>query len=574
MKKFLLTVVGALALSTACQDQLEVDPKGILNEGQLTSPENAEGLVIAAYSFLANDWYNAPNSLWPYGNIRSDDAYKGGRDPGDIQGYHFLETFTGTRPEIGEIDAMWFQLYSGVRRANIALRIVNGFTEQQYPKVNTRKAELRFIRGHFYFALKVLFNRIPYMDENVPAEEYVTITNDEFTSDQLWEKIAQDFEYAAANLPLTQPEVGRADQIAAYAYLAKTRLYQAYEKNDRHQVTNINPQRLQQVIDAANKVISSNHGLEPDFANNFLPGPFENGRESLFAVQFSANDGVVRGGAWGRADGRVNYGDMLSSPQGLGCCDFQKPSQNLVNAFRTNSAGVPLFDTFNQQNVDFGLHTVDPRLDHTVARPGNPWKYETNRIFDNSWSRTPDIYGYFNSLKENVSPDDPGFMNADPFRANSKARIVLRYADVLLMKAEALIELDRLEEALPLINQVRSRAAASLARLRHATGTQLANYNVQPYEPGVNIEWNKENARKALRFERRLELAMESQRFFDLVRWGIAAQVMNEYLDTEKTRREYLKEGSFTAGKHEYLPIPQNQIFFSENRYVQNPGYE
>lgn len=566
-------LIGALILSSSCQDLLEVEPKGVLDESQFTSVENAEGFVIASYSSLSNDWYDTPLSLWPYGNVRADDAYKGGRDAGDIQGFHFIETFTGIRAELGEIDGMWFRLYSSVRRANEGLRILHKFTEEEYPKLNERKAELRFLRGHFYFMLKILYNRVPYMDEEVPADQYKQITNVEFTSDELWEKIAQDFEYAAATLPPTQAEAGRADQIAAYAYLAKTRLYQAYEKNDQHQVTSINQQRLQQVIEAADKVIASNHGLEPDFAHNFLPGSFENGRESIFAVQFSTNDGFIRDFGFGRANGRVNYGDLLSAPQGLGCCDFQKPSQNLVNVYRTSEAGVPLFETYNETNVDFSQHTVDPRLDHTVARPGNPWKYERDLLFTGEWSRTPDIYGYFNSLKENVSPNDPGYVNADPFRANTKPRIVLRYADVLLFKAEALIELSRHDEALEIINQIRARAAASTSRLVNAAGAQLANYNVEPYQPGVNISWTQETARKALRFERRLEMAMEGSRFFDLVRWGVAGEVMNAYLDQEKVRRPVLQDGRFTTGMHEYLPIPQQQIIFSEGRYVQNPGY-
>lgn len=566
MKKVFILMAGIVLVCLSCTDVLDVTPRGVLSEDQISTPEHAEGFVIAAYSQLGNDEINRPFNLWPYGNVRADDAYKGGRDPGDGQGFHFMETFVNTRPDMWELDGIWFYLYIGVRRANEGLRIMNNFTEEEYPLVNIRRAELRFLRAHFYFQLKILFNQIPYMDELVPAHEYKYVTNVEFTSDQLWEKIAQDFEFAAENLPANQPEIGRAAKGAAYGYLAKTRLYQAYEKDENHAVININAERLQQVVDAVDQVINlGKYDLEPDFAHNFLPGEFENGKESLFAVQFSTNDGAGRG--------RLNHGAMLTVPQGLGCCDFQKPSQNLVNAFRTDANGVPLLDNFNNQNVDFGLHTLDPRLDHTVARPGNPWKYQTNLIFTEGWSRTPQIYGYFNSLKENISPDDEGFVNVDPFYGNTKPRIVLRYADVLLFKAEALIELGRENEALPIINQVRSRAAASTPKLVNANGSLLANYSVQPYNPGNNIEWNQENARKALRFERRLEMALEGSRFFDLVRWGIAAEVMNSYLNVEKTRREYLQDGLFTPGKHEYLPIPQSQIFWSENRYQQNPKY-
>ncbi|MCM4155461.1 RagB/SusD family nutrient uptake outer membrane protein [Gramella sp. AN32] len=563
MKKYILILLMLCLIIASCSDELDVTPKGVLSENQIDRPEDAEKFVIAAYSQLGNDEINRPFSLWQYGDMRSDDAYKGGRDPGDGQGFHFMETFTNVRPDMWEIDGLWFHLYIGVRRANEGLRILKNFTEDEFPEVVKRRAELRFIRGHFYFELKRLFNRIPYIDENVPAADYKLTTNVELTSQELWEKIAQDFEFAAANLPLVQPQIGRADQIAAYAYLAKTRLYQAYEKNDQHQVVNVNQELLQKSIAAADKVLSSNHSLEPDFANNFLSGPYENGVESLFAVQFSTNDGT--------ANGRLNFGDMLTVPQGLGCCDFKKPSQNLANAFETNGQGVPLLDSFNAENINFETSTVDPRLDHTIAHPGNPWKYETDLIFEESWSRTPEIYGFYNSLKENVQSEN--YENVDPFYGNTKPRIILRYAEILLIKAEALIELGRQDEALPLINEVRQRAAQSTEKLVDAEGNPLANYYVETYMPGVNIDWTTENARNALRFERRLELAEEGERFFDLVRWGSAEEVLNLYLNIEQTRRDFLQGGSFISGKHEYLPIPQNQIFWSEDRYVQNPGY-
>ena len=563
MKRYITILVLCSFFCTSCEDVLDVDPKGVLNEEQISTPEDAEKFVIAAYSQLGNDEINRPFSLWQYGDMRADDAYKGGRDPGDGQGFHFMETFTNVRPDMWEIDGLWFHLYIGVRRANEGLRILQNFTEDEYPQLTTRQAELRFIRGHFYFELKRLFNRIPYIDENVPAADYKLISNVELTSQEVWEKIAADFEFAAENLPMVQPQIGRADQIAAFAYLSKARLYQAYEQNDQYDVINVNQELLQKAIAAADKVLSSNHSLESDFANNFLSGPYENGPESVFAVQFSTSDGT--------ANGRLNFGDMLTVPQGLGCCDFKKPSQNLANAFKTDENGVPYLDSFNAENINFDTDNVDPRLDHTIAHPGNPWKYETALIFEEGWSRTPEIYGFYNSLKENVQSDQ--YENVDPFYGNSKSRIILRYAEVMLNKAEALIELGRQDEALPLINELRDRASQSTEKLVNADGSLLANYKVSQYMPGSNISWSQEYARKAVRYERRIELALEGERFFDLVRWGAAEQVLNSYLSVEQSRKDFLQGASFVAGKHEYLPIPQNQIFWSEDRYVQNPNY-
>lgn len=552
-------------MMSSCTNILDVGPRGSLDENQLSTPEQAEGFVIAAYSQLGNDEINRAFSMYQYGNVRADEAYKGGGGINDGDVFHFMETFVTSRPDQWNYDEIWFHIYVGVRRANEGLRILEKFTEAEYPLVNMRRGELRFLRGYWYLMLENLFKNIPYIDETVPAEEYKNVLNNEFTRDEILDKIAADFLFAAAVLPQSQPQIGRANSVAAYAFLAKTRLFQAYPQNDQHAVVSIDPQRLQQVIDAADEVIASNYQLQPDFANNFLPGSYENGQESIMAVQFSTNDGVGRG--------RVNHGDMLTVPQGIGCCDFQKPSQTLVNAFRTNEDGIPLFDAYNQQPTDFDLHTVDPRLDHTISRPGAPWKYDPELMVTNGWSRAVSFYGTYNSMKENVSPDCECFINIAPFFGNTKPRILVRYAEVLLFKAEALIELGRQDEALPLINQLRERAASSTQRLVRADGQPTSRYRVQPYIPGDNIIWSRENARTALRFERRLEMALEGSRFFDLLRWGTAANELNAFFAAESPNRVIYQNARFTPGRDEYLPIPQNQIFWSENRYVQNPGY-
>lgn len=565
MKRYLyITLMAVLALCS-CKKALDVGPKGSLNEDQVATPEQAEGFVIAAYSQLGNDEINRAFSMYQYGNIRADDAYKGGGGINDGDVFHAMETFVNSRPDQWNYDVMWFNIYVGIRRANEGLRVISKFTSDEYPLVKERSAELRFLRGYWYLMLENLFKNIPYIDEKLPSQDYKNVRNDEFTRDQILEKIAADFQFAAENLPAKQTQVGRANKYAAYAFLAKTRLFQAYQQNEKHAVININPAKLQQVVQAADMVAASSYKLQADFANNFLSGSFENGMEAIMSVQFSTDDGAGRG--------RVNFGDMLTVPQGIGCCDFQKPSQTLMNAFKTDVAGLPLLDTYNQQNVDFSVNTVDPRVDHTISRPGAPWKYDPNRVVTTAWSRNIPIYGTYNSMKENVSPDCDCFINLAPFFGNTKARIMIRYADVLLFKAEALIELGRQNEALPLINEIRDRAAKSTARLIMANGQPTSRYAVKPYTPGVNIIWNQENARKALRFERRLEMALEGERFFDLIRWGIADQEMNAFFNAEKSTRSIYQNARFTKGRDEYLPIPQNQIFWSENRYVQNPGY-
>src|SRR5690606_9807065 len=435
--------------------------------------------------------------------------------------------------------------------------------ESEFPLKKTRIAEMHFLRGHFYFMLKEMFKYVPYVTEDIPIEQYGTISNRALSNDELWSAIAADFEFAATNLPQHQEQVGRATQSAAYAYLAKTRLYQAYEQDENNKVVNINQQRLQQVIDATDKVMGM-YQLEVDFGYNFLAGSYENGSESVFFIQFSDNDNTLHG--------RLNYSDVLATPQGLGCCDFHKPSQNLVNAFKTDAAGLPMIGSFNTQDMTYenlGDFTVDPRLYHTVAIPGLPFKYSDSYIYKENWNRSPGTYGYYASLKENVAPDCNCFVNIDPFYGNSKNRIQIRYADVLLMRAEAFVEMGRQQEALPLINQIRKRAGQSTTLIDgYATNT-----NVALYEDGVNCNWTQDFARKAMRFERRLEFAMEGSRFFDLVRWGEAEDVLNNYYEEEKTKRIYYSEAHFDAAAEEYCPIPLAQINFSRNVYQQNVGY-
>lgn len=561
----IITIASVLFTCISCSRSLEVGPRGSLSEDQVATPQQADGFVIAAYSELGNDEINRAFSMYQYGNVRADDAYKGGGGINDGDVFHSMETFTTSRPDQWNYDAIWFHIYVGIRRANEGLRVMNKLSESEFPVKQTRIAELRFLRGYWYLMVENLFKQIPYIDENVKAENYKLVLNNEFTRDQILEKIAADFEFAANTLPATQPQIGRANKYAAYAYLAKTRLFQAYKQDAKNAVTNIDKELLQKVISAADQALNSSYKLQDDFANNFLPGSYENGSEAFLSVQFSTNDGAGRG--------RLNFGNMLTAPQGLGCCDFQKPSQSLVNSFRTDANGIPLFDTYNNQKVDFSVNTVDPRLDHTISRPGAPWKYEPNRVVTEAWSRNVPIYGVYNSLKENVSPDCDCFVNVAPFFGNTKTRILIRYADVMLFKAEALIELGRQAEALPIINAIRDRASKSTSRLKLANGQPTSRYNVKQYVAGANITWDQATARKALRFERKLEMALEGGRFFDLMRWGIADQIMNKFFDDEKTTRTIYQGAHFTKGRDEFLPVPQNQIFWSEGRYVQNPGY-
>lgn len=556
--KYIAVLFAAMVMASSC-DFLNDDPQGILSDEQVKGPDQVEGLVTAAYSSLGNDHYDKPFSLWPYGNVRSDDAYKGGNDENDISAFHFYEIAQNIKTDFGEADGLWFYSYKAISRTNTALSVLKTVSTNDVPLRDTRMGEMYFLRGHFYFILKTVFGHIPFVDEDLPIDDYDKVDN-KLSNDEQWAWIVSDFQKAYDLLPEKQDQIGRANKIAAAAYLAKANLYRAYRQDERNNVTEINQADLQEVLKYTEKVLNSGYGLEYDFAYNFLPGAYQNGKESLFAVQYSIDDGTMFG--------RLNWGDVLSVPMGVGCCDFHKPSQNLVNAYKTDKTGLPMFDSFDNTNYDSNSNTADPRLYHTVAMPGFPYKYNKELIYEEGWNRNPTVYGYYASLKENVDPSCDCFVNVAPFYGNSKNRIIIRYADAILMRAEALIELGRHNEALPLINQIRERAQRSTDMIDYAP-----KLSVSLYQPGVNCTWSNDFARQALRWERRLEFAMEGSRFFDLVRWGIADQVINSYFKTESSRRPFLKSGNFTKSKNEYIPIPQQQINFVNGIYKQNYGW-
>ena len=576
--KIIASVICATLLLTACSDNyLEYEPEGVLSSENVATAENAESLVIAAYAGIANDEMIGPlTHQWVFGSVRSDDAYKGGGGRGDVDVIDKYEQYNLTIADMGDWMAprTWTDFYKAISRANFALSVINDIPDGEYAQKTTRQAELRFLRAHSHFMLKLIFKKIPYITENLTQEEIGQTSND-VDNDALWNTIAEDLLFAYENLPQAQEQVGRADRNAAAAYLAKLRLFQAYEQNDQHQVTSINTGRLQEVIDYADKVIGN---LQPDFGENFLDG-FDNGPESIWAAQFSINDGTTVG--------RVSFVTGLNSPHGTGlygCCGFHLASQNMVNSFKTDANGLPLFDTFNNSDIftnidangttppDSGL-SVDPRIDHTVGIPGRPFKYRNtvndsgDMVYNFSWARDPGVYGYFGNMKEQQAPDCSCYVKEGPFVGTSKNVDFIRYADVLLWKAEALIQLNRWDEALPLINQVRNRAAASTQRPIDAGAADI--YAISPYSSFPS----KDYALKALMFERRLEFAMEGHRWYDLVRWGIAEETLNAYLAEEKTKRDFLANAQFTAGRDEYYPIPQREIDFTGGLYVQNPGY-
>lgn len=564
--------VGLVACS---EDFLERPPLGTLNEGTLQSADGVELLCTSAYGALhspnAHEWFNTflngGCNGWLYSDVRSDVAYKGGGGIADCANFHAMEVFNGVYPQHGHIDGKWFNLYSSVQRAQSALRVLNNLTDEEFPARKSRIGEMKFLRSLYFFDLQRLFNRIPYFDENVAIGEYVDISNVEYTREELLDKIATDLGEAAELLPEYQNEVGRVNKYAAKALQAKVLLYRAYEHDDSYSVKNINRTILEQVVSLCNE-LEGHYSLLADFQHLDLIA-FDNGVESVFEIQFSHDDGTTLH--------RTSWMYALCSPTAAkyAGCGFFQPSQNLVNSYRTDENGLPLLDDYNSVSIitrEDGLNNnVDPRLDFVVGRPGIRWKTYTTETYGDNWVRDAGTYGKFGCKRHLISPEDPAMWELGMCDLNWD---IIRYADVLLWKAEALIELDRHAEALPIINQIRERAKKS-SYVKDWTNptSNAAKYVIDTYKDGENCTWTKEYARKALRHERKIEFAMEGDRFFDLVRWGVAADVMNEYFAAERMHRPYMGEATFTHGKDEYLPIPSAQIELSHGLYQQNPFY-
>ncbi|HVF80743.1 MAG TPA: RagB/SusD family nutrient uptake outer membrane protein [Flavisolibacter sp.] len=564
---FLITVTGLLTVigfNSCKKNFLEPQPYGRYSPELIQSKKGIEGLLVGAYGLLdgsntpgASGWMTGVTN-WVYGDVASDDAYKG--------------TDAGDQPQMTEIELWssqaantyfyykWISIYDGVARANDIIKIAAQIPELTEADKKDYIAQARFLRGLFHFEAKRMWNKVPYVNE--------TTTTYNNTAD-IWPMIEADFKAAYDNLNVTQPLVGKVNKWAAGAQLAKVLMYEKKfaEAKAVYDVV------IAQGITANGKP----YDLQPEYWKNFDIA-FENSAEAVFSMQAAATGTVT-------ASAETSY--ELAYPYGgvWGCCGFYQPSQNLVNAFKVDGNGLPFLDeSYNTTNLknDEGINSsdpftndlttpVDPRLDWAVGRRGIPY-YDYGPHPGRSWIRDQAYAGPFSPKKHvTKSTDNNGVAtNINNVRQTAKDYNIIRFADVLLMAAEAEIEVGSLAKAQQYINRVRARAANPGSLIPGSP----ANYQVKPY---VLPFADQATARKAVRFERRLELAMEGHRFFDLVRWGVADQVLNAYLAVEKTRRTYKNgSGGFIKGRNEYYPIPNRVKEIAAkngNTLDQNPGY-
>ncbi len=563
MKKKLILLMSIFIATIACSDEFTETPAvGALSDESLANEAGVELLLVGAYSTLdgirnnlAGNGFAASGDNW-WLDVLSDDAHKGSTD-GDQADLFEVETYnwaTGNPYILGR----WSSIFAGINRANAVLALAGSI---EGADLNGKIAEARFLRGHFNFELQRMYGNVPF----ISAENYANTEFNQPNPGPIWDQIEADFQFAIDNLPASQgADVGRPTSWAAKAYLGKAHLQQSDWGAALSLFTDV--------------INNGPYELNPEFVANFESSG-ENSSESVFTIQFTADGGQSLNGNRG---GVLNY----PNPGPFGsCCGFYQPTQDLVNAFQTDAAGLPLLDTFNDTDVanDYGLedadaftpHTgpLDPRLDYTVGRRGIDYnRYGT--FPGHSWIRATfaDISGPYLPAKNVYQSGDTGNQGTGAWGQQHSGinYHIIRFADVLLMGAEAAAETNDLANALTWVNMVRNRAVNMTWVQNEAGDAPAANYVIAPYASFPDQDF----AIKAVRHERRLELGMEGNRLFDIRRWGNGVQIINDYIANEtRTISNFGPKTNPYEAKHDLLPIPLNAIDLSGGVLTQNPGY-
>jgi hypothetical protein len=585
-RKFLiLSSLAVIVVVVACSKKfLDKPPLGTLSPEIMATEKGVQGLLIGAYSLVdgegtPGDGFASGASNWIFGGVAGDDAYKGS-DPTDVGEAAPMEEWVSLTSTNTAIPQKWKALYAGAQRCNGVLATMAIAPDITPDKATVIEAQARFLRAFYHFEAKKVFGNIPYADETLTPEN---IDN----SVDAWPKIEADLQFAVANLPDTWTgEPGRANVWAAKAMLAKAYMYE-------HKYTDAYP-ILTDLISNGKTAGGAKYALNDHFYSNFNPAQ-KNSAESVFAAQTSVQDNSSVD--WG-ADPNGNYGDILNFPYTGGpgaCCGFYNPSQSLANSFKTDgTTGLPLADPYTGPAVsaESGAAysgTLDPRIDWTMGRPGIPY-LDWGLHPGTAWIRNPTNDGnkspiknvYASSQKDAFTDVGSAYWAPTELVANNVN--IIRFADVILWAAECEVEANDLANATIHVNQIRSRmmnhpeawvktGSYDAASASYTSGSNADNYKIGLYPTFAS----QDAARTAVRTERQLELAMEGQRFFDLVRWGIAATTINAYIAREKAARPLKLNAVFTANKNEYMPIPQSEIdnlnSDGTEHLKQNPGY-
>lgn len=584
MKKtvFIMAAVMMVITFSCSEDFLDKQPLGSTSETVFYNAKGIDALLIGTYGIISGSatWevtWGASIQNWTYGSVASDDAYKGSEET-DQEPINWIEWWNVLTTNNYPAEKWKLCLGMGVNRSNEVLRIIS-LTEDITDAQRTQfQAEARFLRAFFSFEAWLVFKNIPILTEETEDPTLVPNTVDALPF------IIEDFLFAAANLPHRQTQVGRPNKWAAKGMAARAYL---------------------QILDYASAKpllddIINNGGFElmPRFMDNYEIAN-NNNAESIFEIQANVNDGADN-------SGNAEMGIGLNWPHGADigmCCGFHQPSQNLVNAFKVDANGLPMFDTFNNVDLknDQGVPSedefipftdvVDPRLDWTVSRRGIPYRdWGINRGRD--WIRRQTDGGpympcskpfFYQSERYSLSTTS-GWMTGN----NANNYRYLRLSHIYLWRAEVAASEGDLETACSYVDLIRARAASdvvmgkvSVYKLPPAVypwgadgdvdwDQPAANYDVQPYGSFPD----KAYALKAVQWELRLEFATEGHRFFDLRRWGIITETLNAFAAADLRIRPWMsKGGAVFTDRDKYQPIPQAQLDIQPGVLVQNPGY-
>ena len=641
-KKLVLNIMCAILIailiSYSCtKDKLNQPALGLVDEATLANKNGVEGLLIGAYALLDGAGKNVggPGSAasnWIYGSICGNEAYKGSM-PGDMDQINVLSKFTSSSPadEGGNLDSKWRAVYEGITRANAVLRVMRQAKDISPDDTVEIRAEAVFLRAFYHFEAKKMWNNIPLLDETVTY----SAGNYYINNDTSWSFIENDFKYAMNNLPPKQSAKGRANKYAAKAFLAKTYMFE-------RKYADAKP-LLEDLIQNGETTRGDKYKLV-NYADNFNPDT-KNSAEAVFSAQASVNDdGYGANGNPGDAlnfpfgGGPGACCGFFQPSQWLVNHFKTDPVTGLPDLDHFNDVNPVKNDEGYKSDSLYSLYsgTLDPRLDWTVGRRGVPY-LDWGPHPGNNWIRDQGYMGPYAPKKNTYRQSQAGTYTDQGWGVLTANNVnLIRYADILLWAAEVEVETrGDLNKARDYVNQVRARAAdpsgwvknddnirnakrvtynqADFDSINDASFTEIQpfdwvvrkdlnqtwvllsvksngtkvwnaypdptqNYNIKQY----TAPWtDPEYARKAIRFERVLELGMEGHRFFDLVRWGIADQEINTYFQQEKTLRDFLKdapEAKFTLGKNEYFPIPLIETDLSVDAHgvqhlKQNPGY-
>jgi len=608
MKKFSIIIATFLlaAMIFSCSDSfLERAPQGSTSENVFYDEKGIDALLTGTYAMVKGSalWtvsWGASIQNWTYGSAASDDAYKGSEITDQVP-VNEIERWEVTTTNNYPAEKWRLCIGMGVDRANKTLKVIRTTEEAGTISAETAtrfRAETRFLRGLFNFEAWLVFgDYIPILTED--TEDPTLVTNDN-PDGAVLNHIIADLQYAWENLPENQAQPGRPTKYAAMAVAARAHL----------QVLNYTAAKP--LLD--NIITSGKYSLMPNFIDNFNIET-ENNTESIFEIQANVNEI--------NESLNAEMGIGLNWPHGgdLGmCCGFHQPSKNLVNAFKVDANGLPMFDTFNDVDLknDQGISSdqtfvpftdeVDPRLDWTVSRRGIPYKdWGINR--GSNWIRKQSEGGpylpapkpFFNKSERYTLSTTTGWqtgINANNYR-------YIRYSHILLWRAEVAAFEGDLPTALDYVNQIRDRADNKIVMGRVLID-QLPT-SVYPWGPnttdadyGVSnaaINWalpaanykigqypsfaSKEDAMRAVQWEQRLEFATEGRRFFDLRRWddlpaGMRVdmvQTLNDFAAGDLRVREFMRGASFST-KDKFQPVPQTQLDLQPGVLVQNPDYQ